>query len=102
MHCLVVTIFYCVDNHFVAILLLLIMAYNEFYYIICAIHVKNSLLCISDWLLVSASMNIRYRKMEKFDIGTLLIIMGLYKKLDVFQYSVNLQFSSHTVWQQKT
>ena len=53
MHCLVVTIFYCVDNHFtsfVAILLLLTMVYNEFYYIICAIHRKNSLLCILDRL----------------------------------------------------
>ena len=33
--CLVVTIFYCVDNHFtssVAILLLLTMVYTEFYY----------------------------------------------------------------------
>ena len=33
MHCLVVTIFYCVDNHFtsfVVILLLLAMVYNEF------------------------------------------------------------------------
>ena len=36
MHCLVVTIFYCVDNHFVAILLLLTLVNNEFYYIICA------------------------------------------------------------------
>ena len=37
MHCLVVAIFYCVDNHFtsfVAILLLLTMVYNELYFII--------------------------------------------------------------------
>ena len=37
MHCLVVTIFYYVDNHFTsffAILLLLTMVYNEFHYII--------------------------------------------------------------------
>ena len=57
MHCLVVTIFYYVDNHFtsfVGILLLLTMVYNEFYYIICAIHGKSSFLCISDRLLVSA------------------------------------------------
>ena len=57
MHCLVVTIFYYVDNHFtsfVGILLLLTMVYNEFYYIICAIHGKNSFLCISDRLLVLA------------------------------------------------
>ena len=35
MHCLVVTIFYCVNNHFtsfVTILLLLTMVYDEFYY----------------------------------------------------------------------
>ena len=58
MHCLVVTIFYCADNHFasyVAILLLLTVVYKEFYYIICAIHGKNSLLHISDWLSVLAS-----------------------------------------------
>ena len=75
MHCLVATIFYCVDNYFtsfVAVLLLLAMVYNEFYYIICAIHRKNSLLCILDQLLISASfqvMNIGYQKTEKFDIG---------------------------------
>ena len=74
MHCLVVTIFYCVDNHFTSFIaiLLLTIVYNEFYYIICAIHGKNSLLCILDWLSVSASfqtMNIGYRKTEKFDIG---------------------------------
>ena len=58
MHCLVVAIFYCVDNHFtsfVANLLLLTMVYNESYCVICAIHGKNSLLCISDRLSVSAS-----------------------------------------------
>ena len=35
---------------FVAVLLLLAMVYNEFCYITCAIHGKNSLLCILDWL----------------------------------------------------
>ena len=74
MHCLVVTIFYCDVNqftNFVTILLLLTMVYNEFYYIICAIHGKNSLLCISVQLSVSASfsMNIGHRKTEKIDIG---------------------------------
>ena len=48
----------------------------NFYYITCAIYGKNSLLCISDRLLLSASfqtMDIGYLKMEKFDIGTPLI-----------------------------
>ena len=46
MHCLVVTIFYCVDNHYtslVVILLLLAMVYNEFCYIICVIHSKKQI-----------------------------------------------------------
>ena len=73
MHCLVVTIFYCVDNHFtsfVIVLLLLAMVYNEFCY---PIYRKNNLLCISDRLSVLATfqiMNIGYWKAEKFDIGT--------------------------------
>ena len=37
MHCLVVTIFYCVDNHVTVILLL-----TEFYYIVCVIHGKTA------------------------------------------------------------
>ena len=52
MHCLVVTTFTVL---IITILLLLTMVYNEFYYIICAIHEKNSLLCITDQLLVSVS-----------------------------------------------
>ena len=81
MHCLVVTTFYCVDNHFtsfVAILLLLTMVYNEFCYIICVIHGKNSIL---DWLSVLAyfqTMNIGYRKMEKIDISIPLIRSSVY------------------------
>ena len=65
MHCLVVTIYYCVDNHFTsfAAALLLAMLYNEFCSIICAIHRKNSLV-----------MNIGHRKTEKFDISTLLVL----------------------------
>ena len=50
--------FYCVVNHFtsvVAVLLLLAMVYNEFCYITCAIHGKNSLLCISDQLSILAT-----------------------------------------------
>ena len=53
MHCLVVTIFtvLIISLQVVGILLLLTV-YNEFYYLICP---KYSLLCISDWLSVSAS-----------------------------------------------
>ena len=75
MHCLVATIFYCVDNYFtsfVAVLLLLAMVYNEFYYIICAIHRKNSLLCILDQLLISASfqvMNIGFFSSNEYRIS---------------------------------
>ena len=70
MHCLVITIIYCVDNRFTsffAILLLLTMVYNEFYYIICAIH-GLLYIYILDRLSVSASfqtMNIGYRKNGK-------------------------------------
>ena len=69
MHYLVVTIFYCADNHFtsfVAILLLSTpMVYNEFYYI-CAIHGKNSLLCTYIGLAISISffLNNEYRISE--------------------------------------
>ena len=74
MHCLVVTIFYCVDKHFtsfVAILLLLTMVYNELYYIIYAIHGKTACYVYR--------IGYRYRllfkqcgywKTKKFDIGT--------------------------------
>ena len=45
--------------------LILLMHCLEFCCVICAVHRKNSLLCISDWLLILASfqvMNIGYRK----------------------------------------
>ena len=74
MHCLVITIFYCVDNHFtsfVANLLLLTMVYNVQYmgkqlvmYIGLAIGIRFFL-----------TMNIGYWKMEKIDIGTPLVII---------------------------
>ena len=57
-NCLTVTILCCVDDHFtsfVAVLLLLTMVCSEFRPIICAVPRKNSLLCISDRLSISAS-----------------------------------------------
>ena len=54
-HCLVVTIFYCVDNHFTSFVAILLLLTMDFYYIICAIHRKNNLLCVSDRLSVLAS-----------------------------------------------
>ena len=71
MHCLVVTSFYCVDNHFtsfVAILLLLIMVYNEFYYIICAIDGKKQLVMYIGSAIGIGSFQAIYRlsKMENF------------------------------------
>ena len=58
MHCLVVTILCCVDDHFtsfVTFLLLLTMVCSEFCCVICAVPRKNSLPCILDWLSISAS-----------------------------------------------
>ena len=59
MHCLVVTILCCVDDHFTSfvtvLLLLLTMVCSEFCCIICAVPRKNSLPCISDRLSISAS-----------------------------------------------
>ena len=105
MHCLVVTIFYCVDNHFtsfVAILLLLTMIYNEFYYIICAIHGKNSLLCtyIGSAIGIGFFLNndIGYRKIEKFYIGsyTSNMYQHYYKVHDVIMF-VNSNNSRHVI-----
>ena len=65
MHCLIVTILCCVDDHFtsfVAVLLLLTMVCSEFCPVICAVPRKNSLSCISDRLSISASLNIGYQK----------------------------------------
>ena len=74
MHCLVVTIFYCVDNHFtsfVAILLLLTMVYNEFLlYYMCNTWEKQLVMYIGLAIGIFLTMNIGYRKTEKFDIGT--------------------------------
>ena len=57
--CLIVTILCCVNDHFtsfvVVVLLLLTMVCSEFCCVICAVPRKNSLSCISDWLLISAS-----------------------------------------------
>ena len=58
MHCLIVIILCCVDDHFtsfVAVLLLLTMVCSEFCRVICAVPRKNSLSCISDQLSILAS-----------------------------------------------
>ena len=74
MHCLVVTNFCCVDNHFtsfIAILLLLTMNF-----IILYVQYMGKTACyvyrISHWYRLFS--NNGYRKMEKFDIGTPLIV----------------------------
>ena len=65
MNCLIVTILCCVDDHFtsfVAVLLLLTMISSEFCPVICAVPRRNSLLCISDWLSISAFFSNKYQK----------------------------------------
>ena len=81
MHCLVVTIFYCIDNHFtsfVAILLLLTMVYNEFYYILYVQYMGKTACYVYrigyQYRLFFKIMSIGYRKTENFDIGTPLVL----------------------------
>ena len=98
MHCLVVTIFTVLITILQVLLLFLTMVYNEFCYIIFA---KNSLLCISDQLSISASfqiMNIGYQKTEKFDFGTPLVsIIHMYSTfMYVLQYDKNHRNSNIT------
>ena len=68
MHCLVVTIFYCVDNHFtsfVAILLLLTMVYNEFLlYYMCNTWEKQLVMYIGSAIGIAFFLNNEYQISE--------------------------------------
>ena len=72
MHCLVVTIFYCVDNRFtssVAILLLLTMVYNEFLlYYMCNTWEKQLALYIRSAIGISFFLNNEYWISENIKI----------------------------------
>ena len=68
MHCLVVTIFYCVDNHFTSFvvnLLLLTMVYNEFLlYYMCNTWEKELVMYIGSAIGIGFFLNNEYRISE--------------------------------------
>ena len=73
MYCLVVTIFYCVDNHFtsfVAILLLFTMNFIILYVRMCNTWEKQLVMYIGSAISIGFFLNNEYRILEngKFDI----------------------------------
>ena len=85
MRCLVVTIFYCVNDHFtsfVAILLLLTMVYNEYYMF--NTREKQLVMYIGSAISIGFFLNNEYRISEN---GKILISVHLYKLFPRLLYS---------------